>query len=135
MFRGRSARAGISLLAALLLALPFFAPASPFATAHTVRHLEAKTQPGIKLSAKTPRHEKVTSRDCKLPGGPADPRRTRDRLRVTAGAVSAPHESERASPTQDPAAGHRQARPSDPRNRVSRSSTSHSPAALQVFRC
>ncbi|MEH0550518.1 hypothetical protein [Streptomyces sp. B21-101] len=135
MFRGTSARAVISLLAAVLLALQFFAPTSSFATAHTVRHAEAKAQPGITLSAKTLRHEKVTARDCDRPGGPADPRRTRDRHRVTACAASAPHEPERASSAQDPAAAHRQARPGDPRHRTSRSSTSHSPAALQVFRC
>ncbi|AVV44930.1 hypothetical protein PYK79_44405 [Streptomyces sp. ID05-04B] len=135
MFRGTSARAVISLLAAVLLALAFFAPTPSFATAHTARHAEARTQPGITLSVKTPRHEKVTVRDCGLPGGPADSRRTRDRHRVTACAASAPHEPERALPAQDPAAAHRPAPPGDLRHRTSRTSTTHSPEALQVFRC
>ncbi|MGW1268642.1 hypothetical protein [Streptomyces sp. NPDC002491] len=135
MFRGTSARAVLSLLTATLLALAFFAPTPSFATAHTARHAEAKAQPGITLPAKTLRHEKVTARDCDLPGGPADPRRTRDRHRATVCPASAPHEPERASSAQDPAAAHRQARPGDPRPVTPRSSTSHSPAALQVFRC
>jgi hypothetical protein len=135
MFRGTPVRAAISLLVAALLALAFFAPTPSFATAHTARHAEAKARPGITLSAKTPRHDKVTVRDCGLPGGPADPRRTRDRHRVTVCAASAPHEPERASSAQDPASAHRPSGPGDPRYRTSRPSTDRSPAALQVFRC
>ncbi|MDQ0686919.1 hypothetical protein QF032_005918 [Streptomyces achromogenes] len=135
MFRGTSARAVLSLLAAALLALAFFAPTPSFATAHTARHAEARAQPGTTLSAKTPRHEKVTVRDCGLPVGPTDPRRTRDRHRGTVCAASAPHEPERASLATDPAAAHRPAPTGDLRHRTSRPSTTHSPAALQVFRC
>jgi hypothetical protein len=149
MFRGTTARAVIAVLAAVLLALPFFAPTSSFAHAHTVRQVEAKTQPGIKLSAKAKRDEIATLRDCDLPhsrtassgetptDGPADPLRTRERHRAatSASAASAPQEPERALLAQDPAAEHQPARPGDSYHRSSRSSTAHSPAALQVFRC
>ncbi|MEH0574901.1 MULTISPECIES: hypothetical protein [Streptomyces] len=137
MFRGTTARAVIAVLAAVLLALPFFAPTSSFAHAHTVRQAEAKTQPGIKLSAKAKRDEIATLRDCDRSGGLADPLRTRERHRAatSASAASAPQEPERALLAQDPAAEHQPARPGDPYHRSSRSSTAHSPAALQVFRC
>ncbi|MDX2679869.1 hypothetical protein [Streptomyces soliscabiei] len=138
MFRGTTARAVIAVLATVLLALPFFAPTPSFAHAHTVRQAEAKTQPGIKLSAKAKRDEIATLRDCDLPaGGPADPLRTRERHRAatSASAASAPQEPERALLAQDPAAEHQPARPGDLYHRSSRSSTAHSPAALQVFRC
>ncbi|MDX3247902.1 hypothetical protein [Streptomyces sp. ME18-1-4] len=137
MFRGTTARAVIAVLAAVLLALPFFAPTSSFAHAHTVRQAEAKTQPGIKLSAKAKRDEIATLRDCDRSGGPADPLRTRERHRAatSASAASAPQEPERALLAQDPAAEHQPVRPGDSYHRSSRSSTAHSPAALQVFRC
>ncbi|WP_327318483.1 hypothetical protein [Streptomyces sp. NBC_01235] len=135
MFRGKTARAVISILAAALLALPFFAPTSSFAHAHTVRQAEAKTQPGITLSGKTKRDEIVTLRDCDRSAGSADPLRTRDRHRGATSAASAPQEPERALLAQDPAAAHQPARPGAPHHRSSRSSTAHSPAALQVFRC
>ncbi|MCQ9184896.1 hypothetical protein KMT30_38855 [Streptomyces sp. IBSBF 2953] len=137
MFRGTTARAVISVLAALLLALPFFAPTSSFAHAHTMRHAEAKTKPGIKSSGKAMREETVTHRDCDRSGGPADPLRTRDRNRATTGscAASTPQEPERTLLALDPAAAHQPARPGDGHHRPSRSSTAHSPAGLQVFRC
>ncbi|MFJ1809423.1 MULTISPECIES: hypothetical protein [unclassified Streptomyces] len=135
MFRGTTARTVISLLAAVLLALPFFAPAPSFAHAHTVRQAEAKTQPGIKLSGKAMRDEIATFRDCDRSGTPADPLRTRDRHRASTSAGPAPQEPERALLAQDPAAAHQPARSGDPHHRSSRSSTAHSPAALQVFRC
>ncbi|KPI24861.1 hypothetical protein ACGFZJ_01230 [Streptomyces sp. NPDC048253] len=137
MFRGATTRTVLSVLAAVLLALPFFAPTSSFAHAHTVRQVEAKTQPGITLPGKAMRDEVVTFRDCDRSGGPADPLRTRDRHRATtsAPAASTPQEPERALLAQDPAAAHQPPRPGDPYGRSSRSSAAHSPAALQVFRC
>ncbi|MER6410363.1 hypothetical protein [Streptomyces humidus] len=137
MFRGTTARAVISVLAALLLALPFFAPTSSFAHAHTVRHAEAKVKPGFKPSGKALREKAVTQRDCDRSGGPTDPLRTRDRNRAatSASAASAPQEPERTPLSLDPAAAHRPARPGDRHHRPSRSSTAHSPARLQVFRC
>ncbi|MEU5768206.1 hypothetical protein ABZ782_20055 [Streptomyces asoensis] len=135
MFRGATARAVLPLLAALLLALPFFAPAPSFAHAHTARQAEAKTPPGITLSGKAKRDEVTTLRDCDRPGGLADPLRSRDRHRAGAAAAPAPQEPERALLALDPAAAHQPARPGAPHDRPSRSSAAHSPAALQVFRC
>ncbi|MET8169177.1 hypothetical protein ABZT34_33840 [Streptomyces sp. NPDC005329] len=136
MLRGTTSRTVISILAAVLLALPFFAPTSSFAHAHTARQAEAKTQPGITPSGKAMRDEIATFRDCDRSGGLADPDplRTRDRHRATTSA-STPQEPERALLAQDPAAAHQPPRPGDPYHRSSRSSAAHSPAALQVFRC
>ncbi|MFF5188371.1 hypothetical protein ACFY30_32215 [Streptomyces sp. NPDC000345] len=135
MFRGATARTALALLAAVLLALPFFAPTPSFAHAHTVRQVEAKTKTGIKPSGTPLRDEYVTVRDCGRTGGPTDPLRSRDRHRATAAAASGPQEPERALLALDPAAVHEPVRPADPHHRSSRSSTAHSPAALQVFRC
>ncbi|MER6785422.1 hypothetical protein ABT330_12425 [Streptomyces sp. NPDC000658] len=137
MFRGTTGRAVISILAAALLALPFFAPTPVFAHAHTMRQAEAKTKPGIKPSGKAMREETVTHRDCDRSGGPGDPLRTRDRNRATTGssAASTPQEPERTPLALNPAAAHQPARPGDRHHRPSRSSTAHSPAGLQVFRC
>ncbi|WP_340375143.1 hypothetical protein U5640_08310 [Streptomyces sp. SS7] len=134
MFRGATARTALALLAAVLLALPFFAPASPFAHAHTVRQAEAKTKTGIPPAGKPLRNELVTVRDCGHLG-PAAPLRPRDRHRATSGVAATPQEPERALLALDPAAEHPPARPAGPHHRSSRSSTGHSPAALQVFRC
>ncbi|MFD9395732.1 hypothetical protein ACFWBB_34820 [Streptomyces sp. NPDC060000] len=135
MLRGATARTVLSLLTAALLALPFFAPTPSFAHAHTVRQVEAKAQPGTKLSGAAKRDEIATFRDCDRSGGPADPLRSRDRHRASAPAAPAPQEPERALLAQDPAAAHQPARPGAPHHRPSRSSAAHSPAALQVFRC
>ncbi|MEV6179545.1 hypothetical protein ACIHAR_17185 [Streptomyces sp. NPDC052016] len=135
MFRGVTARTVVSILAAVLLALPFFAPTSSFARAHTARQAEAKAQPGIKPSGTSLRDETVTSRTCDRSGAPGDPFRTRDRNRAALTADSAPQERERAVPAPDPAATHPLGGPAALHHRSSRSSTSHSPAALQVFRC
>ncbi|MET9384135.1 hypothetical protein ABZY09_24385 [Streptomyces sp. NPDC002928] len=135
MFRGTTARAVVSLLATVLLTLSFFAPTASFASAHTARHAEAKAQPGFKPTGKALRDELVTFRDCTQPGGPANPFRTRDRHHVTTSADSAPQEPERPLLVRDPAAAHRPPEPGIAYHRSSRSSTAHSPAALQVFRC
>ncbi|GKQ37445.1 hypothetical protein [Streptomyces sp. A012304] len=135
MFRGTTVRTVVSILAAVLLALPFFTPASPFAHAHTNRHTQAKDQPGIKPSGTSARDESVTSSACDRSRGPLDPLRTRDRLRAGTTADSASQESERAPLAQDRAATRRHTGPAAPYHRPSRSSADRSPAALQVFRC
>ncbi|MFE9678910.1 hypothetical protein ACFYO5_33170 [Streptomyces sp. NPDC006259] len=141
MFRGTTARTVVSVLAAALLALPFFAVTSSFAYAHTVRHAEAKAQAGIKPSAESSaepaREEILTSRPCGRSEEPFDPMRTRDRHRhrTTVAAAPTPQHPERTRTVQDPAAGHRPADPADLRRHLARPSTAHSPAALQVFRC
>ncbi|MGI5378925.1 hypothetical protein ACQEV2_32690 [Streptomyces sp. CA-251387] len=134
MFRGTTARTVVSLLAAALLALQFFAPTASFAHAHTASQAEAKAQPGIKLSGKALRDETLTSRHC-TPSGDGDPTgplRTRDRQRV---ADSGPEARYRPPLTRDPASAHEPDRPGTAHQRISRSSASRTPAALQVFRC
>jgi hypothetical protein len=130
MFRGTTARAGVALLAAVLLALQFFAPTASFASAHTVRQVEAKAQPGTKLSGKALRDEAATPRHCEHSGGPTGPLRTRDRHRAV---DSAPEGPEGPVLVQDTTTACEPAPPRAPR--TSRSSTAHSPAVLQVFRC
>ncbi|MFD4575622.1 hypothetical protein ACFWNK_22770 [Streptomyces sp. NPDC058417] len=80
------------------------------------------------------RDEIALTPPCDRSGEPADPLRIRDRVRATATADQAPPQSERARSAQDPATAPRLARPSGPHS-LSRPSTAHSPAALQVFRC
>lgn len=143
MFRGAAARTVVSALAAVLLALQLFTPSTAFASAHTARHIEAKAQSGIQpsgkaprtgteLSAKALRDEIVNCRDTGCHGGPTGPLRTCDRLRT---ADCAPEAPERQLLRHDPSAAHEPAGPGAAHHRTSRSSTAHSPATLQVFRC
>jgi len=130
MFRITAGRSVPALLAAALLALLFFTPAESFASAHTIRHAEAKAQPGNKLPGTAQHGETVTFRHCDTSGGPTGPLRTRDRHRA---ADLTPEDPGRAQRSQDPAAAHPPAAIRAPA--TSRPSTARSPAALQVFRC
>ena len=134
MFRGTTARTVVSVLAAFLLALQLFTPSASFAHAHTVSQAKAKAQPGIKLSGKALRDETLTFRHC-VPSGDGDPTgplRTRDHLRF---ADSGPQAPDRPLLIRDPASMHQPGTPGSMHQRASRSSTSHTPAGLQVFRC
>jgi hypothetical protein len=134
MFRGTTARTVVSILAAVLLALQLFTPGASFADAHTVSQAKAKAQPGIKLSGKALRDEILTFRHC-VPSGDGDPTgplRTRDQLRF---ADFGPQAPDRPLLTRDPASTHQPGTPGAGHERTSRSSTSHTPAGLQVFRC
>ncbi|CAM5343892.1 hypothetical protein [Streptomyces aurantiogriseus] len=130
MFRGTTVRTVVAVLAAALLALPFFALTECFASAYTARHIEAKAQPGTKLSGKALRDETAVSRPCIPSGDPTGPLRARDRHRTV---DCAPEWPERPVPAQD--------RTDTPPHlargafTLSRSSAAHSPATLQVFRC
>jgi hypothetical protein len=132
MFRGTTARTVVSLLAAVLLALQFFAPTASFASAHTARHAMAKDQSGIKHSGKALRDEHVTCRDSGSVGDPTGPLRTRDRHRTADSAPQAPdrpllrHCTWGIPEPATPGAAHLG---------PSRRAAAHSPAALQVFRC
>jgi hypothetical protein len=130
MFRGTTVRTVVAALAAVLLSLQFFAPTASFASAHTDRHAEAKAQPGITLSGKSLRDESATYRHCDPAGDPTGPLQSRDRHRAL---DFAPEGPERPRPAQDSAAVDTPAVPGA--FRMSRPSTSHAPAALQVFRC
>jgi hypothetical protein len=142
MYRGTTARTVVSILAAVLLALQFFAPTASFASAHTPRHVEANAQPGtqpsgksarpgIKLSGKALRDEVAACR-AGHHGDPTGPLRTRDRAHPADSAPSAPDRP--LLRHIQPKAGE-PVRPGPAHERTSRSSTSHTPAALQVFRC
>lgn len=138
MFRGVTARVAVSVLAAALLTLQLFAPRVVFASAHTV-HVEAEAQFGIQLSGKAPRtstelsakalhDESVNCRSTGRHGGLTGALC----LRTTDTAPKAP---DRQLLRHDPSAEHQPAGPADAHPRTSRSSTAHSPAALQLFRC
>ncbi len=143
MFRGVTARVAVSVLAAALLTLQLFAPRVVFASAHTVRHVEVEAQFGIQLSGKAPRtstelsakalhDESVNCRSTGRHGGLTGALCLRGRLRTTDTAPKAP---DRQLLRHDPSAEHQPAGPADAHPRTSRSSTAHSPAALQLFRC
>jgi hypothetical protein len=141
MYRGTTARTVVSILAAVLLALQFFAPKASFASAHTPREVEAKAQPGTepsgmssrpgsKFSGKALRDEIATCR-AGHHGGPTGPLRTRDRFHST----DPGHSAERPLLRHIPPTAPERVTPGVAYERTSRSSTSHTPAALQVFRC
>ncbi|MGP4000837.1 hypothetical protein [Streptomyces sp. 8N706] len=128
-----TARTVLAVLAAVLLALPFLAPATPFALAHTARHSDGKAQSVSKLSGKALSDEAVTCRDVGYLGGPGRPLRT---LHRHCAADSVPQPPERPlSAAQDPAVADESIPPRAGHHGSSGFSTAHSPAALQVFRC
>lgn len=130
MFRGTTVRTVVAILTAVLLALPFFAPSGGFATAHTGRQAEAKAQSGTKLSGKAARAEASGKRHCNHAGDPTGPLRTRDRHRAV---DFAPQGPERPLSAEEPAAAPERVTAGE--FPLSRPSTAHAPAALQVFRC
>ncbi|KUM78778.1 MULTISPECIES: hypothetical protein [Streptomyces] len=131
MFRGGAVRTALAALTAVLFALQFFAPTEGFATAHTVRHVEAKAPAGSQPTGSTLRIEAATKRHCNPAGDPTGPLRARDRHRAV---DFAPQGPDRAALTQESATtpGHHPVPSGFP---LSRPSTAHAPAALQVFRC
>jgi hypothetical protein len=132
MFRGATARAGLTALAAVLLAFPCLAVAASFAHAYASRNPVATTQAGI-LPSVTAR----TSEDHDLHGAPpcGDPTglpQHRDRTRPSA---SAPDSAGRPLPVRGTPGTGLAAPPPGAAHDEARSPTAHSPAALQVFRC
>lgn len=131
MFRGATARTALAVLTAVLLALQFFAPTECFASAHTGRQVEAKAPAGFTPTGTTLRIEAATKRHCNPAGDPTGPLHARDRHRAV---DFSPQGPERPALTQESATA--------PGKHVvpggfplSRPSTAHAPAALQVFRC
>ncbi|MET9390704.1 hypothetical protein ABZY20_09895 [Streptomyces sp. NPDC006624] len=142
MYRGATARTVLTFLAALLLALQFFAPTASFATAHTPSQVEAKAQPGTKpsgtsarsgttISGTVLRDEIVTCRAGHR-GDPTGPARNRNRSHSADFAPSAP---DRPLPRHIQPTADEPARPGAAHRGTPRSPASHTPAALQVFRC
>lgn len=132
MFRGKTARTVIALLAAALLTLQFFAPTASFASAHTARHAEAKTEPRNKPRMEALRDEYVTCGNDGRPHDPSWPLRIRDRHRIV---DSGPEVPERPLLAVDPAGPYEPETRVTARHQAPRSLTAHTPAALQVFRC
>ncbi|MFE3167329.1 hypothetical protein [Streptomyces sp. NPDC059224] len=130
MFRGTTARTVFPLLAAALLAVQLFAPAATFATAHTLRHVEAKAQPGPKPSAAFVRDDSHALLDRGRCGAPPSPPQAADRHRsATAGrADDRPSTARHTEAIPAPPA------PATAHQRTPRASRTHAPAALQVFR-
>ncbi|MFJ5995385.1 hypothetical protein [Streptomyces sp. NPDC092370] len=142
MHRGTTARTVVSILAAALLALQFFAPTASFASAHTSSEAQAKaasgtkpsgksSRPGAELAGKALRDEAASCRAGRH-GDPTGPLRTRDRSHA---ADSAPTAPERPLPRHTRPTADEPVRPGAAYERTSRSSASRTPAALQVFRC
>ncbi|MGW1718830.1 hypothetical protein [Streptomyces sp. NPDC002156] len=132
MFRGTTVRTVISLLTAALLALQLFTPTASFASAHTARHAEAKTETRNKPRAEALRDEYVTCGNDGRPHDPAWPLRIRDRHRIVDTGPEAPG---RPALVADPVPPHEPRTPITARHQAPRSLTAHTPAGLQVFRC
>ncbi|WP_315902897.1 hypothetical protein, partial [Streptomyces salinarius] len=133
MFLRTTARTRIPLLAALLVALQFFAPSASFAVAHTSRDVMANAQPGIVLSGPASHEERATCHHTGRPGQPHGPARVRDRHRTAA--APQPELPERPLPHRHTAAAGEPLASGAAAHHRSRPATDHSPAALQVFRC
>jgi hypothetical protein len=112
MIRGTTARTLFLVLAAVLMSLQLFAPTEAFATAH--------------------RGEVVSCGEAEHPQKVAPPLGARQRIRDEDLVPEAPA---RTLLESDPAASYPSAPPTVSHHPTSRSSTAHSPAVLQVFRC
>ncbi|MFJ9706652.1 hypothetical protein [Streptomyces sp. NPDC101234] len=131
MFRGTTARTVLSLLAAALLAVQFFAPAATFAAAHTLSHVEAKAQPGFKPPVKAVRDGSHTLRDHGRCGEPPSPPPAADRHRTSPAGWA----DDRPLAARHTTAIHASVPPAAKHRHASRPSRALTPAALQVFRC
>jgi hypothetical protein len=131
MARGATVRFAWAILSAVLLALQLLAPTASFASAHSATHASSPKVTGTAVVAKRA-DETATCGDLEHSASPTGPLRTRDRHRTAAD--WAPEPPARALLPYDTTAP----APSDAgvtAHHLSRSTTAHSPAALQVFRC
>jgi len=140
MLRGKTARLLFTLVATALLALQLFAPTASFASAHTLHAPTAKVPAVSKSGGKNEyaagiadevTAEIVTCGEDDHTGAPTGPLRTRDRNRAVADSPSEPPVLVLLTCGSTNGLTAARAVP----YRASRSSTAHSPAALQVFRC
>ncbi|MET9823160.1 MULTISPECIES: hypothetical protein [Streptomyces] len=128
-----AARTRVPLLAAVLVALQFFAPSASFAFAHTSRDVVANAQPGVVLSGPASHEERVACHDSGRSGNAHGPARLRDRHRTAS--APRPEPAERPLPHRNTSAAEAPAASGTEPGHRSRPPTDHSPAALQVFRC
>ncbi|MCH0561661.1 hypothetical protein [Streptomyces sp. MUM 2J] len=133
MFRGTTPLALLTTPAAALPTLQLFAATAPFASAHTSRHVEAKTLPEIDPLTMTLRDESGALRARRPVGGRAGtggPTGSRDRHRPADAAPQAPDRpapdaTAAIPPPNTPGAAYA---------RASRPAADRSTAALQSFR-
>ena len=131
MVRSTTVRFVLATLSAVLLALQLLAPTASFASAHSATHASAPKVTGAVAVTKRA-DEIVTCGGLEHSAPPTGPLRTRDRHRVAADSAPEPparvllmYDTTASAPTKAGVTAHH----------LSRSSTAHSPAALQVFRC
>ncbi|MEU6367912.1 hypothetical protein ABZ876_19750 [Streptomyces sp. NPDC046931] len=130
MVHGTTVRWVLTALSAVLLALPLCAPTSFASASRTHATAAGSTEPATNKRADDA-DEAVTRGGIGHPTGRTGPLRTRDRHRTAAAPLpGAPAPTPSA---YDAPAGPAAARPASPR--ISRPSTTHTEAALQVFRC
>ncbi|MET7698731.1 hypothetical protein [Streptomyces sp. NPDC005485] len=133
MARGTTVRFALTILSAVLLALQLLTPTAPFASTHSATHVSTPKATGNVLAKRADEaDEVVTSGHLGHSAAPTAPLRTRDRHRTAAD--SAPEPPTRVLPA------YADTPPAPPRagvtaHHLSRSTTAHSAAALQVFRC
>lgn len=132
MVRGTTVRLVLTALSAVLLALQLFAPTASAESAHQTHVTAPAAQEAVTAKRTDEADEVITCGDFEHPTSPTGPLRTRDRHRAVADSTPEPpafvplaHDVTAAPPL---AVG-----PASPQ--ISRSSTAHTPAALQVFRC
>ncbi|CAM5605551.1 hypothetical protein SGLAM104S_08584 [Streptomyces glaucescens] len=134
MFRAATVRTALRYSAAVLLTFCFLAVSASFAHAYADRPRMGGAQAGITPSATAPAPESPALHAGPFCGDPTGPPPHRDRHRTTG---SPPGTAGRPLPPRDPepGAGLDTPAPSVVRDHASRLSRSHTPAALQVFRC
>ena len=132
MALGTTVRFLLTFLSAVLLALQLFAPTASAESAHKT-HVTAPAAPEAVTAKRTDETDEVaTCGDFEHPTSPTGPLRTRDRHREVADSTLEPpalvplarYVADVPPLAAKPASLH-----------ISRSSTAHTPAALQVFRC
>ncbi len=137
MARGTTVRLVPTILSAVLLALQLFAPTASFASfasfasAHRTQVTAAAAPDAATSKRADDADEAVNCGEIQHPSDPTGPLRTRDRHRTAADSVPEPRAL--MPPAHDDTVTGPPARPAS--LRISRSSTAHTPAALQVFRC
>ena len=131
MFRGKTARALLALLAVALFALQLLTPTGTFASAHTAGQPLAMAEPGIASPAAPVRDGADSFRDPGRPGGPLGIPHVRDRQRGSASGWAQEHPliPGRAADARPPDTS------GTPRPGSPGPSRAPTPAALQVFRC
>lgn len=133
MARSTTVRFTLTILSAVLMALQLLTPTAPFESTHSAVHASAvKVTASVLAKRADGADEIVTCGDVEHPAAPTAPLRTRDRHRTAADSAPEPPARVLLAYDTTPRAP---ARAGVTAHHLSRSTTAHSPAALQVFRC